>query len=111
MVKKKVITPEIKNAAIKFARAIKNQGIPVAKLIVFGSYAKGKAKGYSDIDLAIVSPKFGKDSIGELQFLLKQSRNIDDRIEPIPVSVEEYKNSSSRLVFEVKKFGKEITFG
>lgn len=94
----------------KFARTIKYKGIPIAELIIFGSYAKGKAKGYSDIDLAIVSPKFGKDLIGELQFLLKQIRNVDDRIEPIPVSLEEYKYGISPFIFEVKKFGKEIVF-
>lgn len=32
--------------------------IPVDKMIFFGSYAKGKAHRYSDIDLIIVSPKF-----------------------------------------------------
>lgn len=110
MAKKELITPQIKNTAIKFARAIINQGIPVTKLIIFGSYAKGKAKGYSDIDLAIVSSKFGKDPIGELQFLLKQSRNVDDRIEPIPVSLEEYQYDVSPFILEVKRSGKEIAF-
>jgi predicted nucleotidyltransferase len=110
MVKKEVITPEIKNTSIKFARTIISQGIPIIKLIIFGSYAKGKANGYSDIDLCLVSPNFGKDPISELQFLLKQSRNVDDRIEPIPISVEEYQNSSSPFIFEIKKFGKEIVF-
>lgn len=108
MAKKEIIAPEIRNTVIKFARVIKNQGIPIVKLIIFGSYAKGKAKKYSDIDLCIVSPKFGKDSIAELQFLLKQSRNVDDRIEPIPLSPEEYQNTSSPFIFEVKKFGQEI---
>jgi predicted nucleotidyltransferase len=110
MAKKEVITPQIKNMAVRFARTIKDKGIPVAKLIIFGSYAKGKAKGYSDIDLAIVSPKFGEDPVLELQFLLKLSRSVDDRIEPIPVSLEEYRAGTSPLVFEVKKFGKEILF-
>lgn len=110
MAKKEIITPQIKNTVIKFARTIKNQGIPIAKLIIFGSYAKGKAKGYSDIDLCIVSPKFGKDHIDELQFLLKLSRNVDDRLEPIPVSIEEYKSDTSPFIFEVKRFGKEIAF-
>jgi predicted nucleotidyltransferase len=110
MAKKKGITPEIKNTAIRFAKVIRSKGIPINRLVIFGSYAKGKAKGHSDIDLCIVSSKFGKDSISELQFLLKQSRNVDDRIEPIPVSIKEYKEGKSPFVFEIKKFGKEITF-
>lgn len=110
MAKKKCITTDIKNTAIRFARVIDSQGIPVKGLIIFGSYAKGMAKKDSDIDLCIVSPKFGKDSVSELQFLLKQSRYVDDRIEPVPMSVKEYKENFSPLVFEIKKFGKKIRF-
>lgn len=108
MAKKEAITPRLKNTAVRFARAIENEGITIAKVIIFGSYAKGMASRQSDIDLCIVSPEFGKDPVGELQFLLKQSRKIDDRIEPIPVSVDEYRDTVSPLIFEVKKFGKEI---
>lgn len=104
----KGITKEIKTVALKFAKFIENQGIPIQKLIIFGSYAKKKANQDSDIDLCIVSPKFGKDHIGELQFLLKQRQYIDSRIEPIPLSSKHYKEIESPLVYEIRKFGKEI---
>lgn len=110
MAKKKNIKLEARDAAVRFARFISDKGIPVKKLIVFGSYAKGAETAYSDIDVCIVSPRFGKDSVSELQFLLKQTRYIDDRIEPIPVSVKEYKEGFSPLVSEIKKSGKEIKF-
>lgn len=101
---------DINDIALRFAKFIDSQGIPIKKLIIFGSYAKGNAKSESDIDLCLVSPRFGKDSVTELQFLLKQSRHIDDRIEPIPVSVKEYNKSASPLVIEIKKTGREIRF-
>ena len=108
MVKRKVIDKDIRNTALKFAQILESQGIAVEKLIVFGSYVKNKASGESDIDLCIVSPEFGRDPVEELQFLFKQTRKVDTRIEPIPVSPQEYRESVSPLIFEIKKFGKEI---
>ncbi len=69
---------------------------------------KRKANADSDIDICIVSPKFGKDSIEELQFLLKQRRKVDIRIEPFPVSIKDYQEVISPIIFEIKKFGCEI---
>jgi uncharacterized protein len=44
---------------------LKRDNINVAKVILYGSRASGKAHEYSDIDVAIVSPDFGKDRFGE----------------------------------------------
>ena len=98
----------IKKITLRFKNVLEKQGLPIEKMVIFGSYAKNKANIDSDIDICVVSPKFGKDSIEELQFLLKQRREVDARIEPFPVSSEEYKKTASPLIFEIKKFGKEI---
>ena len=108
MAKKKFISKDVKNTALKFAKLLEDQGITVDKMIVFGSYVKNMAGEESDIDLCIVSPEFGEDPVEEMQFLFKQTRKVDTRIEPIPVSPQEYKESSSPLIFEIKKFGREI---
>jgi len=49
----------------KFIRALKHEGISVDKVILYGSYAKGKARTDSDIDVAVVSKDFGKDRVEE----------------------------------------------
>ena len=108
MAQGKTVNKNIRRTVLVFSRLLEKKGIPVERLIVFGSYAKNKANKESDIDLCIVSPKFGEDPLEELQFLLKQTRKVDTRIEPIPVSPQEYRESSSPLIFEIKKFGKEI---
>ena len=108
MAKRKVILKDVRSAALKFAEILEGQGIAVEKMIVFGSHVKNKASEESDIDLCIVSPEFGKDPVEELQFLFKQTRKVDTRIEPIPVSPQEYRESLSPLIFEIKKFGREI---
>ena len=108
MAEKKTISKSIRNVALKFRKLLEEEGTPVEKLILFGSYARGKAGKESDIDLCIISSEFGKDSIEELQFLLRKTRKIDTRIEPIPVSPQEYREMDSPLIVEIKKFGREI---
>jgi len=93
---------------LNFGKAVEKKGVPVKKLVIFGSYAKGNARKESDIDVCVVSPIFGKDSVEETQFLFKVRREVDSRIEPLPVSVEEYKEMNSPIVFEIKKFGQII---
>lgn len=109
MVKKTPIRKNIRNIVLRFRRLLEEEGTPVEKLILFGSYARGEASKESDIDLCIISSKFGKDTIDELQFLLKKTRMIDTRIEPIPVSPQEYRKMDSPLIIEIKKFGREIS--
>lgn len=109
MAGKKTISKDIRNIALKFRQLVEQEGTPVERLILFGSYARGAASKESDIDLCIISSKFGKDPIGELQFLLKKTRKIDSRIEPIPVSPQEYREVASPLIVEIKKFGREIS--
>ena len=40
----------------KYLHYVSQQGIPVRYGVLFGSYAKGKANKWSDIDLLVVSP-------------------------------------------------------
>lgn len=108
MAQAKTINQNIKRIALRFRNVLEKQGVPVEKVVIFGSYAKKRAGPESDIDICIVSPRFGRDSIEELQFLLKQRRNVDSRIEPLPVSSEEYRETATPLIFEIKKFGKVI---
>lgn len=45
----------------------------VSKIILFGSYASGAPKKWSDIDIAIISPSFSRLSIWRRQELLAES--------------------------------------
>lgn len=109
MAEKKTISKGIRNIALRFRKLVEQEGMPVEKMILFGSYARGRANKESDIDLCIISSKFGNDPVDELQFLLKKTRKVDTRIEPIPISPQEYKELASPLIVEIKKFGREIS--
>ena len=53
------------------------------KLVLFGSYANGKTKEYSDIDVAVIVNKIDEDFFTYAPRLWSLRRSIDSRIEPI----------------------------
>ena len=60
--------------------------IPVQKVILFGSYAHGKPRANSDLDMAIVSPVFSKLSdIKRISLLSQALRHFSL---PYPIQIE-----------------------
>lgn len=104
ILKKQGILDEIE-AYIKVL--IKNEINP-KKIILYGSFAKGKTHPYSDIDIAVVSDQFGKDEIEEMMKLARLTINISDRIEAIPLTNNNLKLKYHSLIGEIKKYGKVI---
>jgi uncharacterized protein len=58
-------TNVVKNAEKILEELLKQKGINVQKIILFGSYAKGKEKRDSDIDIIVVSDDFRNKTIFE----------------------------------------------
>jgi predicted nucleotidyltransferase len=104
MVERKIV-----KAINEFAKELKKQKIRVKKVIIYGSRVSGKAHEYSDIDVAIVSPDFGKDRFKEGTRLFEIASKIDSRIEPVPISVESFKNDTwVPLIYEIRTKGIEL---
>ncbi len=102
------INKDIIKKVIEFGRILEEGGTPVEKLVIFGSHAKNTAREYSDIDVCVVSPKFGKDSIDELTFLSREGRKVNCRIEAHPFSPNGFMEMESPLVWEIHKHGFEV---
>ena len=77
-------------------------------VILFGSVAMGNNRKDSDIDLAIISPKFSKNRHKHLVTLLYNTIGIDSRIEPHPMTIEDLNNPYYPLASEIKKHGIKI---
>lgn len=92
----------------KFILVLKENNIPVDKIILYGSYAKQTPKSYSDIDLAVVSTHFGKNEIEEMMLLSKLSWQASDRIESIPLTPKHLDMHYHPLIGEIKKYGKVV---
>jgi len=49
----------------RYIAVLEARGIPVERVILFGSYASGNPDEWSDIDIAVISPKFDTLSLLE----------------------------------------------
>lgn len=108
MAQSKIINQQIADIVRRFVRHIEGKGYPVRRAVLFGSWAKGKATKDSDIDVCLVSTRFGRDEFEEMSYLLRESDAIDNRIEPIPISVGDYDTDATPFIMEIKKYGKII---
>lgn len=82
--------------------------IPIEKVIIFGSYAKGNSHEYSDVDIAIFSDYFKDMSrVDGIYFLLLNAMDYDIDIEPQPFTIDEY-NQPIGIVSEIVKTGIEL---
>ncbi|OGI65073.1 hypothetical protein A3H53_00860 [Candidatus Nomurabacteria bacterium RIFCSPLOWO2_02_FULL_40_10] len=105
---KKTIDKKIKNILLRYREIIENSGIPVERMVLFGSYARGQQRKDSDIDICVVSSKLGKDEMTEMGKLNFLHWKLDNRIEAHPVSSKDYKSIATPFISEIKKYGIEI---
>ena len=79
----------------------------IEAIILFGSYAKGTDNEDSDIDIAIISSDFN-DIIEDGAKLIGLTWKIDTRIEPHPITTDDYKKVSNPFVKEVMNTGIKV---
>lgn len=108
MVKKSILSDTPVNLIKKYKKVLENAGIPVTKMIIFGSYAKGRAKPWSDVDVCVVSSVFGKDSHEELVRLMRLTSKVDDMIEPHPYHPKDLNDPYDALAHEINTYGKIV---
>jgi predicted nucleotidyltransferase len=94
------ITTALKN----YVAALSNFGIHASKLILFGSFARGNANKYSDIDLVVIAPEFDKPrETALIEKLWIATISADNRIEPIPCGEKEWETDQSRPILEIAR--------
>ena len=79
-------------------------GINARKAILFGSFARGEQRRWSDIDLIVIAPEF--DRLYDLRFaqrLWSAREGADIRIEPIPCGEKEWEEDDSRPILEIAR--------
>lgn len=99
----------VKKIVLRFAELLSKE-IRVRKIILFGSYASGHHRRHSDIDIAVISPHFGKENeMKEMASLLKKAHEIDIDLEPHPFTPKEFRNPpKSSFAHEILKTGKVL---
>jgi predicted nucleotidyltransferase len=98
---------EALNIASKYAIAVKSK-YDFAKVILFGSFARGNFNEDSDIDIAVILKDYHNLIDTQLD-LMRLRRKINSRIEPHPFRERDF-NASNPMVYEILKYGEDINF-
>ena len=106
---KKTIPLKIKKLVKNYTHRLSDEeGLPIQKVIIYGSQAKGTAQKWSDIDVCLISPKF-KKPLEVISFLF-QKRNHQEvmaGLEPIGFTKKDFKEGGM-LIDEIKRTGVEV---
>ncbi len=92
----------------RYRAELKMAGLPVTRLYLFGSQVKGTAHLGSDIDVAVVSPRFGRDYVRESIFINRIADRVDSLIEAHPLHPREFTDPWSTFAQEIRQYGKAV---
>ncbi len=101
---------EAKQVVRKYAKKLSEEGYSFSSVYLFGSALKSSHRKESDIDVAVVTKRLRPQRNFEKNLLLlwKLRRSVDTRIEPHGFTPEEFNDSTSPLVHEIKKTGVKV---
>ena len=109
MAPKPLVTPrQARAAAVRLKKRLTASGVPIQSMYLFGSYAKGTPREWSDIDIAVVSPQFGKDFTKESVLLNRIADEINPLFEVHPLTPRDLHDRWSTFSQEILKTGKRI---
>jgi len=97
----------VEDAVIEAVRcylaALPRVGIHARRAVLFGSFARGQADEYSDLDLIVIAPEFdGSREISLIKALWRATAG-DNRIEPIPCGEQEWETDQGRPILEIAR--------
>lgn len=91
-----------------YIQILKTDRLPITSVYVFGSYARGKQRKDSDIDVCVISPKF-KNSWNALVYLRRKApSHLGWIIEPLGFSPKDFRDRYSSLIAEIKRHGIKV---
>ncbi|MDO8445744.1 MAG: nucleotidyltransferase domain-containing protein [Deltaproteobacteria bacterium] len=101
-------TKELINKKVReYVQVLKEHNIPVWRLYLFGSYAKGTYRKDSDIDLAVFWDKDEIDGFDEDVQLMKLRWDVDLTIEPHSFARTDF-DETNPFIREIIKTGERI---
>ncbi|MDP8240382.1 MAG: nucleotidyltransferase domain-containing protein [Candidatus Hatepunaea meridiana] len=88
----------------QYLAALPKMGIHPTRAILYGSYSRGDANEWSDIDIVVIAPEFdGKVKRKLVEDTWLATKYADDRIEPVPCGVKEWDNVDSRPIIDIAR--------
>jgi predicted nucleotidyltransferase len=94
----------ILTAIRRYFKSLNTYGIRASQLVPFGSFARGNADEFSDIDLIVIAPELeGLRELTVVEKLWEATASADNRIEPIPCGEQEWQTDGSRPILEIAR--------
>lgn len=95
---------EVKKILRDYRAELSKHGIHVTKMLLYGSYAKGNPKPYSDIDVVVISPDLVKFSpLRRQEFLAQHTIPINAPLEVIGYTPKEFTVSHGTVFGQILK--------
>ena len=99
-----MVESTITSAIKRYVLALSTFGIHTNRLVLFGSFARGDANEWSDIDLVVIAPEFdGPRELTLVEKLWLATASADNRIEPIPCGELEWETDGARPILEIAR--------
>jgi hypothetical protein len=99
-----MVNAEIVAGLRTYIQALRAKGIDVRFVVVFGSWAKGRADTWSDIDVVVVSPQFdGGIRRSDVNTLWRVAARTDTRIEPIACGERQWVDDDASAIIEIAR--------
>ena len=106
-----MLEKRVKNLAdvVRRYRRKLEEKVRVQRIILFGSYARGKVHDYSDIDLAIISPDFHGGTRTDYRILDQAASEVTPLIEAFPYTPKDLKHHDpADFLAEILRTGKVV---
>ena len=93
----------------KLAAEIKESGIHLNRMVLFGSYSKNEQNKWSDIDVALVADEFNGIGYEDVHLVAKVLRKYDAmNLQPHTYNTKDFSKEIDPFVGEILKTGIEI---
>lgn len=80
----------------RFRESLETRGIHLSKLILYGSYARGNPKTFSDIDVVVISDDFaGMGYWARIEILSEAIYDVFAPIEAVAMTTDEWEKKDS----------------
>lgn len=99
---------KVKKIVKEYVETLKDKGYIFSAVYLFGSYAKGQPRQWSDIDVAVVSDKLKRNRDKNENLLWHIRRQVDSMIEPHAFTKKDFQDWSDPMVREIRATGIRI---
>ena len=103
-------TSEIRTILRRYRSELKKDRVRVSKMFLYGSYANGRARPHSDIDVVVVSSDLKRYSpLKRQEYLAVKTMSVDAPLEVIGYTPEEFERSANTIFGQIiRQTGKPV---